>query len=273
MRSSSWPLPRGGAFGITCSVFWWLSFQERGWGGLCFRHGLCGDDSGLLGLWASLYRPNQRETIVMGDCYILCGRSGVTWSAWAALRQRCEQFLFAAGCSMKELSKTTGSGCRCHGCAGSRSRNGLFCVPWPRCSRAVAPSLLWEELCCHPGGGARVWLSRSALHGSYLGAFAHRCLASFHRFGVVAAQALVCSGPARLDISLLTSWSLVLGPGFLVSSPTLRHIPMGCRGWGFVYVSTFWNVVCLISWKYWITFLQNLLFFLSNVWFFLFLSS
>ena len=31
----------------------------------------------LLGLWASLYRPNQRETIAMGDCYILCGRSGV----------------------------------------------------------------------------------------------------------------------------------------------------------------------------------------------------
>ena len=35
----------------------------------------------LLGLRASLYRPNQRETIAMGDCYILCGRSGVSWSA------------------------------------------------------------------------------------------------------------------------------------------------------------------------------------------------
>ena len=43
----------------------------------------------------------------MGGCYILCGRSGVTWSAWAAHRQRCARFLFAAGCSMKELSKTT----------------------------------------------------------------------------------------------------------------------------------------------------------------------
>ena len=61
----------------------------------------------LLGLRASLYRPNQRETIAMGDCYILCGRSGVSWSASAAHRQRCERFLFAAGCSMKELSKTT----------------------------------------------------------------------------------------------------------------------------------------------------------------------
>ena len=61
----------------------------------------------LLGSRVSLYRPEQRETIATGDCYILCGWSGVTWSAWAAHRQRCERFLFAAGCSMKELSKTT----------------------------------------------------------------------------------------------------------------------------------------------------------------------
>ena len=31
----------------------------------------------LLGLRASMYRPNQHEIIAMGDCYILCGRSGV----------------------------------------------------------------------------------------------------------------------------------------------------------------------------------------------------
>ena len=60
----------------------------------------------LLGLRASLYRPNQRETIAMGDCYILCGRSGVTWSASAAHRQRCERFPFAARCNRKELLKT-----------------------------------------------------------------------------------------------------------------------------------------------------------------------
>ena len=33
-----------------------------------------------------------------------------------------------------------------HGGAGSRSRNGLFCVPWARRTRAVAPCLLCEEL-------------------------------------------------------------------------------------------------------------------------------
>ena len=61
----------------------------------------------LFGWRASLYRPNHRETFAMRDCYILCGRSDVTWSAWAAHRQRCERFLFAVGCSMKELSKNT----------------------------------------------------------------------------------------------------------------------------------------------------------------------
>ena len=39
--------------------------------------------------------------------------------------------------------------------------------------------------------------------------------------------------------SLLTTWSLVLGPGFHVCSPALRLLPMGCHGWGFVYASTF----------------------------------
>ena len=60
----------------------------------------------LLSLRASLYRPNQRETITMGDCYILCGRSGVTWSASAAHHQRCKRFPFAARCNRKVLSKT-----------------------------------------------------------------------------------------------------------------------------------------------------------------------
>ena len=36
----------------------------------------------LLGLRALLYRPYQtREIIAMGDCYVLCGRSGVTLTA------------------------------------------------------------------------------------------------------------------------------------------------------------------------------------------------
>ena len=186
----------------------------------------------LLGLRASLYRPNQRETIAMGDCYILCGRSGVTWSAWAAYRQRCERFLFAAGCSMKELSKTTVSFWLrmplSRVCWLSVTERSVLC-PLARCARAVAPSLLCEELCCHPVGWAWMWLSRSSLRGS-LGAGAPQFLAAFHRFCVVAVPALVLPGPASLDISLLTTWRLVLGPCFLVCSPTIHRLPMGCHG-------------------------------------------
>ena len=196
----------------------------------------------LLGLRASLYRPNQRETITMGDCYILCGRSGVTWSAWAAHCQRCERFLFAAGCNMKELLKTIVSFWLriplSRVCWLSVTERSVSC-PLRSGARAIAPSLLCEELCCHPGGRARVWLSLSSLRGYCLGAVAPWFLSAFHRFCLVVAQALVCPGPTRLDISLLTTWSLVLGPGFLVRSPALRRLPMGCHGWGFVYVSTF----------------------------------
>ena len=60
----------------------------------------------LLGLRASLYRPDQHEIIAMGDCSILCGWSDVTWSASAAHRLRCVRFLFAARCNGKELSTT-----------------------------------------------------------------------------------------------------------------------------------------------------------------------
>ena len=196
----------------------------------------------LLGLRASLYRPNQRETIAMEDCYILCGRSGVSWFAWAAHRQRCERFLFAAGCSMKELSKITVSFWLrmpfSRVCWLSVTERSVLCPlsSVRSCCRSVS-SL--RRTCCHPGGRARMWLSRSSLRGYYLGAVAPQFLAAFHWFCVVAKQALVCPGPARLDISLLTTWRLVLGPCFLVRSPTIRRLPMGCHGWGFVYVSTF----------------------------------
>ena len=43
----------------------------------------------------------------MGDCYILCGRSGVTWSTWLRIVGDVSGSFFATGCSTKELSKTT----------------------------------------------------------------------------------------------------------------------------------------------------------------------
>ena len=62
------------------------------------------------------------------------------------------------------------------------------CVPWARCTRAVAPSLLWEELYCHPGGRAWMWHSHAYLQCCYLGAVAPRFLATFHRSCVVAGR-------------------------------------------------------------------------------------
>ena len=111
-RSSSWPLPRLGVLvysmlchimalipgaGVRCSF---LS-SRASWRRLRTPPPL------LLGLRASLYRPNQTRDNRNGRllyperevrCYLDC---------FAAHRQLCERFLFAAGCSTKELSKTT----------------------------------------------------------------------------------------------------------------------------------------------------------------------
>ena len=104
------------------------------------------------------------------------------------------------------------------------------------CCRSI--SSLWRT-CCHPGGRVWMWRSRSSLRGCYLRAVAPWFLAAFHRLCVLAEWALVWPGPARLDISLLTAWRLVLGPCFLVRAATIRRLPMGWHGWGFGYVSTF----------------------------------
>ena len=72
-----------------------------------------------------------------------------------------------------------------------------------------------------------MWHSHSSVWGCCLGAVAPRFLATFHRSCVVAVQALILPRPARLDISLLPTWRLALGPCFLVGSPTIRRHPWG----------------------------------------------
>ena len=245
-------------------------FPGAGVGFLCFRHGLCGEDSGpSLAPWFAGFTVPAQPT--WDNCngrllYPALGLRIVSDASGSFLPQS------VAWRSYRRPLSPSGSGCRCHGCAGSRSRNGLFCVSWARCSRAVAQSLLWEELCCHPGGGARVWLSCSSLQGYYLGAVATRFLTSFHWFCVVAAQALVCPGPARLDISLLTSWVWSLG-----QASSLVRLPSAAFPWDVTVagscMSPHFEMLCVL-------FPGNigLHFFrisrsLSNVWFFLFRSS
>ena len=158
----------------SCCVISWLSFQGLGWGVLFFRPGLRGEESGPLLPCSSVCGlhctgPTKRETIAMGDCYILCGQSGVTWPlGCASSAMRAVPFLpqGVARRSYRRPLSPSGSRCRCHGCPSSRFRNGLFCVPWAQCARAVAPSLLCEELCCHHGGRVRMWHSHSSLRAA-----------------------------------------------------------------------------------------------------------
>ena len=83
-RSSSWPLPRLG-FLVCSTLCHSVAFiPGLGWSVLFFRPGLRGEESGPLLPCSSVCGlhftgPTKRETIAMGDCYILCGRSGLTW--------------------------------------------------------------------------------------------------------------------------------------------------------------------------------------------------
>ena len=85
----------------------------------------------LLGLRASLYRPKQPRDNRngMGDCYILCGRSGVTWTALLRIVGGASGSFLPQGVARRSYRRPlspSGSGCHCHGYAGSRVRNGLF---------------------------------------------------------------------------------------------------------------------------------------------------
>ena len=72
-----------------------------------------------------------------------------SWSTWGDASSAVRAVHVATGCSLKVGSSIPVSfwlRVPGHGGAGSRSRNGLFCVPCARCTRAVAPCLLCEEL-------------------------------------------------------------------------------------------------------------------------------
>ena len=74
-----------------------------------------------------------------------------------------------------------------------------------------------RRTCCHPGGRAWMWHSRSSLRGYYLGAVAPQFLTAFHRFCVVAKRA--CS-PGHI-----TAYGLVTGPWALLPRSFSYHPP------------------------------------------------
>ena len=133
-RSSSWPLPLLGVlvYSMLCHIV--ALIPGAGVRCLFFWPGLLGEDSGPLLHCSSICGlhctgPTKRETIAMGDCYILCGRSGVTWTALLRIVSDASGSFLPQGVARRSYRRPlspSGSGCRCRGYAGFRLRNGLF---------------------------------------------------------------------------------------------------------------------------------------------------
>ena len=216
-----------GRLGVFHAVSY-LGSHSRGWSEVSFSFvpgfvAKTQDPSSLAPRFAGFTvpaQPNARQS--QWETYILCWRSGVTWSALLCIVSDASGSFLPQGVARRSYRRPlspSGSGCRCHGYAGSRLRDGLFVSCEPS-ALVLSLSLFFEmSLAVILVGG-------------------HGC-GPFHRSCVVAVQALVLPGPARLDVSLLTDWKLALGSCFLVRSPTFRRLPMGCHRWWFVYVSTF----------------------------------
>ena len=175
-------------FGYSMLGFSVALFLGAGWVVLCFRHGLCDDVlrplpcSSVCGLHCTspTMRDNRNGRMLYPVRVVRC-----SWSAWAAHRQRCEPFMLpqvVARRMDRRSQSPSGSRCLGHGSAGSRSRNGLFCVPWARCTCAVAPYLLCEELAVIPVDGCGCGARAHPLLGFCFGTVVPWFLATFYRF-------------------------------------------------------------------------------------------
>ena len=213
---------------------WFFSGSPSGsgWGVLCFRHGfvtLCSGPSlapRLAGFTVSA-RPTRDKS--QWENVISCGGGQVFLVRLGGASSAVRAVHIATGCSVKVGSSISVSfwlRMPGHGGAGSRSRNGLFCVPWARCTRAVAPCLLCEELAV------------ILVDGGECGASAHRCEASAS--GLLSLGSLHPStgaggggaGPGltrSCSPGHITASDLVPGPWALLprQSPAIRLPPMG----------------------------------------------
>ena len=139
------------AFWVFHVWFFSGSPSGSGWGVLCFHHGfvmLCSGTSlapRLAGFTVPA-RPTRDKS--QWENVISCGGSQVFLVRLGGASSAVRAVHIATGCSVKVGSSISVSfWLRMPGLggAGSRSRNGLFCVPWARCTHAVAPCLC-EEL-------------------------------------------------------------------------------------------------------------------------------
>ena len=228
------------------SIFWFFSGSPSGsgWGVLCFRHGfvsLCSGSSlapRLAGFTVPA-RPTRDKS--QWENVISCGGGQVFLVRLGGASSAVRAVHIATGYSVKVGSSISVSfwlRMPGHGGAGSGSRNGLFCVSWARCTRAVAPCLLCEELAVILVGGGGCGASAHPCEASASGlsslGFSHP---STGAVGGDAGPGLTRScSPGHVTASDLVPDLWALLPRL---SPAIRLPPMGWLGWGVVNVSTF----------------------------------
>ena len=149
----------------------------------------------LLGLRASLYQPNLMRDNRNGRLLYPVRAVKCYLDRFAAHRQQCEQFLFAAGCSTKELSN------HCLLLVPDAVVTGMPALSYGTVCLCPLSSV---HSCCRSVSSLRRTLLSSWWKGEYV-ALAHilamlllrgetvapQFLAAFHRTCVVAVQALV----------------------------------------------------------------------------------
>ena len=136
IRSSSWPLPRLGSLGFSMMCFFLALFPGAGMG--CpllssrvlwrrLRPLPCSSVCGLHCTGPTNARQSQWESVIScAGGQVLPGPLGlrIVSNAYGSLLPQG-----VTGRGYRRPLSPSSSRCRCHGCAGSRSRNGLFRVP------------------------------------------------------------------------------------------------------------------------------------------------
>ena len=150
----------------------------------------------LLGLRALLYRSYQtREIIAMGDCYVLCGRSGVTLTSLLHIVRIVSGCLSPQGVARRRYRRPlspSGSGRRYCVLSSFLVRSSLF-LPLELVRHTVSLRLLFKKnFAVDQVLKAGTWRRHTTFTRHYLRDLAHRSLDTFHLGPVVAAaQALV----------------------------------------------------------------------------------
>ena len=188
----------------------------------------------LLGLRVSLCRPNQRETIAMGDCYILCGRSGVPGPLGRrivsdASHSCCRRLLHEGGIDDLGLLLAPVA----VGMEGLAFGHGTVCFVSLELGALVLSLHLFfvKNLLSSWWTGVDVALAlilaRLLLRGCW--PFVLRGLPPVLCGGGVGPSLTSASSPGHIP-----AFGLETGPCFLVRIPPIRRLPMGWHGWGFV---------------------------------------